>query len=203
MEVEGGPEFTVDLQWRDADHRILDRVIRVRDRLGTGSATPVARFDLPGCVTAFEFVEDYSSETAANDVVATSSGEGDARPESSHAVDTAALAGGWARFEYRFEPSTSITEVSTLDAHARRALSDMRDGANQLTLTARRDVAPQVGRDFYLGDDVAVVLTCPRFPARVDPDGAIGTGYESVQRCVGYRLDLDANTIEPRFLEGV
>lgn len=204
MEVEGGPEFTVDLEWRPgSDRRVLDRVLRVRDRLGSASTTPKARFDLPGCVTTFEYVEDFSAEVGANDVLASSSGEGEARPESRHMVDTTALAQGWARFEHRFSPSTSITQIDTLDAHARSRLSQMRDGANQLTLTARREVGPQVGVDFWLGDNVAVSLTCPRFPARVDADGAVGSGYESVERCIGYRLDFDANTIEPRFLEGV
>lgn len=195
--VEGGPEFTVDLEWADEDHMLLNRVVRVRDRIGTAAVRPVSRFELPGSVNDFEYVEDYTTENGANDVLATSSGEGDVRPESAHQVATDLLAGGWARFENRFTPSTSITDVATLNAHALAELTEMRDGLAQFTLELALETAPRVGVDFHLGDDVMLVLTCPRFPERIGPDGEPVPGYEKSVRCLGYEVDYDGGTVKP------
>jgi hypothetical protein len=200
MGVDGGPEFTVDLQWANDAHTFLTPIVRVRDRVGASSAVP-DRFEMPGPVTGLSYVEDFTSDNGANDILATSSGEGDTRPESQHAVATDLLAGGWARFENRFEPSTSITNTSTLDAHATARLATMRDGLAELTLTARLDQAPRPGVDFYLGDDVTASLTCARFPVRIGPDGDLIPGYVKTIRCVGYAMDFDANTLDMRAVE--
>jgi hypothetical protein len=202
MATEGGPEFTVDLEWSDTDHTVLSRIVRVRDRIGTASNLPVTRFEMPGNVVDFEYVEDYSSDNGANDVMATSSGEGDARPVSAHQVAQDLIDGGWVKFERRFSPSTSITDTDVLDAHARQELALTQDGVAELTLTV--DLSndfPLPWRDFHLGDDVAVALTCPRFPEAVDANGALGPGYTKNVRCVGWEVDLDANQLKPRLLE--
>lgn len=200
MGVEGGPEFTVDLQWADGDQTRLDAVVRVRDRIGAAHPLP-ARFDMPGPVTAFTYTEDYGADNGANDVLATSSGEGSLRPTSQHQVATDLLAAGWARFERRFTPSTSIVETDTLDDHARAELAETRDGLTQLTLVAHLDTAPRVGDDFDLGDDVTAVLTCPRFPAYIGPDGGWVPGFTRTLRCIGWEIDYQERQLTPTLVE--
>lgn len=199
--IEGGVEFTVDLEW-DADHTTLSRIVRVRDRIGTAAANPVGRFEMPGNVVGFEYVEDYSSDNGANDVLATSSGEGDARPTSAHMVAQDLLDNGWARYERRISPSTSITDTDVLDAHAREELAQTQDGLAELTLEVDLSNGwPLPWSDFHLGDDVAVALTCPRFPEALDANGALAPGYARNVRCAGWEVDLDAGRLKPRLLE--
>ena len=196
MDVEGGPEFTVDLEWLDAEHTTLKRIIRVRDRIGTAQTDPVARFEQPGSVNSAEYIEDFSAENGANDILAVSSGEGDLRPESKHAVAQELLNNGWPRYEHRFTPSTSIINTSVLDAHARATLKSMKLGLNQLTLSATFD-GPRLGVDYSLGDDVSAVLTSHWFPEAIDADGNLGPGYRQVVRCIGWDLDLEARVQKP------
>lgn len=212
-DVENGIEFTVDLAWADGDtHMVLDRIIRIRDRVGTAylgnfgteSDSPVAVFHMPGSVTDFQYVEDYSAEAGANAVMAVSSGEGDDRPESAiHiALDVVIGWGGsMPRFEKRFTPSTSITDTGTLDDHARDELQQTWDGTNELTLEAYLDTAPRLNSDWFLGDDVGVSLTCPRFPERTNSDNEVVPGYQANVRCIGWEIDLDERRVKPRLLE--
>lgn len=199
--VENGLEFTVDLRWADETRTVLEPVLRLADRIGTAALHPVATFALPGNVRDFEYVEDYSAENGATAVRAVSSGEGDTRPESSWWTITDIETSGWCRLERNFTPSTSIADKPTLDLHARSELQQVWDGLNELTLEANLDTAPQPDVDWWLGDDVSVVLTCPRFPERTDADGAKVPGYQSVVRAIGWEIDLDARTLRPRLLE--
>lgn len=193
-------EFTVDLAWADDTKSVLQRILRFRPRIGSSRPLPVA-FTMPGPVKDFEFTEDYTAEFGANDVMAVSSGEGDARPTSAHHIDADLLANGWAKFENRFTPTTSITDDTELDTAAAAELADMRVGIQQLQLAANLDTAPQVNRDFWLGDDVTAVLTCPRFPAYTDTDGRLQPGFTHTARCVGWSVDLDARTLTPTLRE--
>lgn len=193
--VEGGPEIHVELKWANEAKTLIRPVVHVRNRLGTG-AYPTS-WALPGCVTDFEFIEDFTVEQGANDIMATSSGEGDSRPESQHMVASDLIAAGWPRYEDRFTPSTSITNIETLDGHAREQLAAMKDGLTQLTLKADLASAPRLGMDWSLGDDIQVVLTCPRFPEQVGPNGNLVPGYERRVRAVGYEIDLDAGVLVP------
>lgn len=193
-------EYTVDLAWTDDTKTVLQRTLRIRPRIGTSRPEPVV-FSMPGPVKNFDFTEDYSPEFGANDVMATSSGEGDARPTSSHHVATDLLANGWARFENRFTPATSVTDEAQLDAAAAAELTDMQAGIQQLQLEANLDTAPQVNRDFWLGDDITAVLTCPRFPSYVDGDGLLQPGFVRTARCVGWSVDIAARTLKPMLRE--
>ena len=211
-EVENGIEFTVDLEWVDETNAVLDRIIRIRNRVGTvylgttGVQTdhPPAVFHMPGSVIDFEYIKDYSTDNGANAVVAVSSGEGDTRPESKRHIAVPIVI-GWggqmAMFEKRFTPSTSITSTDTLDAHAYRELLETWDGLIELTLTANLDTAPQVGVDFWLGDDVGVSLTGRRFPERISSDGGRVPGYLATLRCIGWEIDLGARVLKPRLVE--
>lgn len=199
--LDGGPEFTVDLAWTDETHTVLERTVRVRRRIGRNMALPAAVFTMPGPVVDGQFVEDYSSEHGANDVLPSSSGEGLGRPRGSHSVAQDLLDSGWAKFEHRFSPGTNIDSIAKLNSHSRQRLAEMRDGLKELTLEAHLDAGPRVGTDFDLGDDVAVNLTCPRFPARRGPDGDMLPGYTTVVRCTGWDIDLGQRRLKPRLLE--
>lgn len=174
--VLGGPEWTVGWEWVDPQR--LGLVAYVGDRIGSpppAGLGPGAQFHLPGSVDKAELVEGYASNAGANDIMAVSSGVDGARPQSGHMVDTTDPS---PRFEYRWTPSTSITNTSTLDDHARRALAALKDGSMALTITANRQEAPQLGRDWFIGDDVGFDLTAPAWP-----DGLTGTA-----RAVGWEL---------------
>lgn len=199
--VDKGIEFTAVPVWTDDTHTRLRRELRIASRIGHAAAEPNALFKMPGSIVDFSYVEDYSADNGANAVTATSSGEGESRPESQQHIVRGALDNGWVRFDRRFSPSTSITDVTTLNAHARAEVLQTWNGLTELTLEANLDAAPQLGKEWDLGDDVGVVLTCPRFPARRNADEALVPGYQGVVRAVGYEVDYDARRIRPRLLE--
>jgi hypothetical protein len=179
----GGPEWTVRWEW--VDGRTLGLVLTISDRVGKAAPAglgPAAQFYLPGSVTSATLEEGYGADEGANDVMAVSSGVDDARPQSPHQIDTTNLR---PRFEYRWTPSTSEPNVPTLTSHAQRALASMKDGTVALSLTANREEAPRLGRDWNIGDDVGFDLTGPAWP-----DGITGTA-----RAVGW--ELTDTTITP------
>lgn len=181
--VIGGPEWTVRWEW--VDGATLGLVLSVGDRIGAPAPTglnPAAQFYLPGSVTDAELIEGFGDKDGANDVLAVSSGTGTARPQSPHQTNTADLR---PRFEYRWTPSTSITDVNTLAAHAQRALAAMKNGSVALTLTANRQEAPQLGKDWGIGDDIGFDIAAQEFP-----DGLTGTA-----RAVGW--EITDTTITP------
>jgi hypothetical protein len=191
--VLGGPEWTITWEW--VDERRLGLVLTVADRIGSpppAGLNPNAQFYLPGSVTDAELVEGYGSDEGANDVMAVSSGTEDARPQSPHQTNNG---DGRPRFEYRWTPSTSITDVGTLTSHAQRALAAMKDGSLALTLTASREEAPKLGRDWNLGDNIGFSIEAPEFPG-----GLVGTA-----RCVGWELTDTTVTplIDVTNIEGV
>jgi hypothetical protein len=199
--LAGGIEWTVDLEWSDADHSLMRYVVRVAPRLGTAAGSAVAtQWTMPGAVSSFSYIEDFGEETGANDTLALSSGEGDSKPMSTRYEATDLLA-SFARFERRFTPATSITSTTTLDQYAEADHAATRLGLTQLTITANLDAAPRVNRDWWLGDDIDVALTCDRFPRRLGADDYYEAGYTGRLRTVGWELDLDARTIVPRIKE--
>lgn len=200
LETDGGPEFTVDLEWSDSSHTQIDRVARVRNRLGSAPAL-TTQWTLPGCVTDFSLIEDFTADYGANDVLAVSSGEGDTRPTSGHKVAQDLIDAGWARFEMRYTPATSITSFAQLEDHATARLADAKDGLTQLSLVADLDTAPRLNVDWWLGDDITASLTCPRFPEQAGPDGGFVPGYTHRVRVVGWEIDYDARVLTPTIRE--
>lgn len=179
----GGPEWTVGWEW--VDTRTLGLVVTVGDRVGVpapAGLNPAAQFHLPGSVTSASLEEGFGADEGANDVMAVSSGVEGARPQSPHQTNTADLR---PRFEYRWTPSTSISVTATLTAHAQRALAAMKNGTVALAITANRQEAPQLGRDWRIGDDIGFDLIAPAWP-----DGITG-----VARCVGW--EMTDTTITP------
>lgn len=174
--VLGGPEWTIGWEWVDEEK--LGLVMTISDRIGSpppAGLNPNAQFYMPGSLLSAELVRGYGADEGANDVMAVSSGTEDARPQSPHQTNDTDQR---PRFEYRWTPSTSITDVNTLTAHAQRALAAMKDGSLALTLTANREEAPKLGRDWFIGDDIGFSIEAPEFPG-----GLVGTA-----RCVGWEL---------------
>lgn len=200
MGVIDGPEWTVVLDWSDATQTAITKIVRVRKRIGYASTTPNAVFTT-GSASAvvssagaseatYRHRVDYSAGKGANHVVATSSGQGDSRPQSDPARDEALFAAGWPRWEYRFSPSSSISDVDTLNAHARQALALMSRGARTLTISARADAYPMLGRDWNTGDDIGHELVGHRHPQ----------GLTGVARAVGWDYDPIKGTVSPILL---
>lgn len=199
--IAGGIEWTVDLEWADAAHTVLNYVVRLAPRIGTPAVTNATQWNMPGAVRDFTFIEDFSEETGANDVLALSSGEGGSKPRSTRYEDTALLA-AFARFERRFTPASSITSVQTLDQYAEAELTATRLGLTQLNIEANLDAAERLNQDWWLGDDIDVSLTCDRFPAKL-VNGLWEAGYTRRLRTVGWDLDFDGRTVTPRILEAI
>jgi hypothetical protein len=163
--VIDGPEWTIGWEWVDAQK--LGLVLYVGGRLGSAAPAglgPASQFYLPGNVSNAELVEGYRRGDGANDVMAVSSGSADARPQSSHHT---APGDGRPRIELRWSPSTSITELDTLDGHAARALAGVQDGTVALAITANRSETTSPPQ---LGDDVGFDLKSWAWP-----DGITGT----------------------------
>jgi hypothetical protein len=177
--VIGGPEWTIDWEWVDSQK--LGLVLYVGGRLGSAAPAglgPASWFHLPGNTTNAELVEGYRHGEGANDVMAVSSGSADARPQSTHHT---AMTDGRPKIELRWSPSTSITEIGTLEGHAARALTGLQDGTVALSITASRAESTP----FQLGDDVGFDLTSWAWP-----DGITGTA-----RAIG--IEWTDTTITP------
>lgn len=198
--LAGGIEWTVDLEWVDADHTQVRYVTRIAPRLGTAASANATPWSMPGCITGGEFIEDFGENNGANDVLALSSGEGDSQPKSTRYEATELLT-AYARFERRFTPATSITSTTTLNQYAEAELARTRLGTTQLAITANLDAAPRVNLDWWMGDDIDISITSPRFPGRKDSDGFWQPGLEKRLRTVGWDIDLKSRTVTPRILE--
>ncbi len=190
--VIGGPEWTIG--WEHVGDG-FGLVFYVGTRIGAPAPVglePPAQFDLPGAVTSAELVEGYGAQEGANDVMAVSTGVNGARPQSPHGTITTDMR---PRFEYRWTPDTNITDVATLIAHRDRALAAMKDGSVALSLTADREEAPILGKEWNLGDDVGFAIEAPEFP-----DGISGTA-----RAVGWELTDTTITplIDVTLIEGI
>ncbi|WP_378144822.1 hypothetical protein ACFJGV_15195 [Cnuibacter sp. UC19_7] len=199
MGVRDGPEWTIGWEWQHNPER-LTPVLYVGDRIGRTAPVglnPSASFEIPGSVRSFKYLEDYSSRKGANSVVATSSGQGDTRPQSSpHVVADVDRP----RFEFRWSPSSSITDTDTLDDYAAEGVKALAEGTNTIQMTADLDTAPQLGTDWALGDDVYYVIgghdstgadTVPSMPG----------GKEGVARAIGWEIDFsEPMTITPTLL---
>lgn len=195
--VTDGPEWTIALRWANSSQNRIEKVAVVRKRIGVAAAIPDATFDTRaaavldssgGSTASYEYTEDYSAERGANWIVATSSGQGDARPQSSPQSN---ILTGMPRWERRFQPSSSITDTAVLDQHAARALALMYDGAVSISITARADANPILGTHWGLGDDIGYDLA-----GHGHPDGLTG-----VARAVGWVLDPEAGIVKPILVE--
>lgn len=165
--LDGGPEWTIGWEWVG---KRLGLVLTVGARIGAAAPEglgPAAQFYLPGNLTDARLREGYRRGEGANDVMATSSGAADARPQSPRQRHTGDAR---PRVEFRWSPSTSITDIETLTDHAKRALQELRNGTVELSITAARNEGPRLGRDWNLGDDIGFDVKSWAWP-----DGITGT----------------------------
>ena len=194
--VIDGPEWYVGWEWQYSPDR-LTPVLYVGDRVGTSVAeglAPVAVFDVPGAGTEFDLVEDYGIGRGANDVMATSSGEGDSRPQSSHMLFADPER---PTFELRFSPSSSIKEISTLDGHAEARLQSTRRGTTSIAISANLKAAPRLGVDWGIGDEVGVAVGGIAFDG-TETVPSIPGGIEGRGRVAGWKRSLmEPQTITP------
>lgn len=194
--VIGGPEWTIGWEWQHSPER-LTPVLYVGTRLGTAvtpGLMPAATFEAPGSIITAQYDEDYSAGKGANSVIASSSASTTTQPTSPPQVY---IDPSRPTFEYRFTPSTSISNVSTLTAHAQSALAQMQQGSRALTMTAAVESAPRLGRDWSLGDDIGYVIggldqsgndTVPAFPG----------GISGTARALGWDLTISGvQTVTP------
>lgn len=194
MGVIGGPEWTIGGEWQTSPERITP-VLRVGSRIGTAvtqGLSPAVVFDMPGCVIDFQRYRSYARGRGANAVKAVSSGQGDERPESDLVVTPDLLR---PTFEHRFTPSTSIKEKSTLNEHANARAGQLADGSLTLELTVLDEQAPQLGVDWFIGDDIGFAIAPGRVPA-------FPNGYEGVARAIGWELNLHGTRTMSPILAG-
>lgn len=173
--VIGGPEWYTE--WRfDATSGAYAPVVVCADHIG--SAEPITSFD-DTVMSDFTVTEDYSGGYGANRVKATSTAEGGSRPESDWQTssDTSRPL-----IERKYSPSTSITNKSTLNSHARQELLAIQDGTTTIAFSAALLTAPRIGTEWNLGDMVGWDLFDA---ATYFPDFLSGQA-----RIIGYDLDF-------------
>jgi hypothetical protein len=148
---------------------------------------------MPGPVKSFQLVEDFTDGKGANAIMAVSSGVGTSRPQSSLQVFADPQR---PTIEFRWTPSTSITDTATLNTYAAAALTQIRQGSVTLSMSAVASdpACPKLGADWGLGDDLGYniggqdangVETVPAFPG-----GITGTA-----RAIGYTLAVTETPI--------
>lgn len=192
--VIGGPEWYIGWEWQHNPERITP-VLYVGNRIGNPTPTglgPAATFEIPGSISTIQVDEDYSSGKGATSVIAVSTAQGNVRPQSPAQVDNSDPE--LPTFEYRYTPSTSISDVSRLTTHAQAALSNLATGALSVGLSSLAAEGPQLGIDWFLGDDVGFVIggldtqgkdTVPSFPG----------GISGVARVLGWELTLSETPV--------
>ena len=199
--VEQGPEWTVTWRHLSGPERYLP-VLTIRDRIGAakpeGMPSPASVLTMPGAVTQFSVVEDWTEGKGATAVTATSTAEGDTLPMSAGQGYTDP---GRPTLGDRHTPSSAIPDIGTPRSHAARALAVMRDGAVAITLTAAAEAAPRLGLDWGLGDDIGWSLAARSVSPgrRIPGDPASGwIPVEGVGRAIGWEASLSGvETVTP------
>lgn len=191
MGVQGGCEWTIEVAWTNSLKTSFTKIFKGGPHVGPIEVVPSAVFDLPGCITDYEYSEDFTSGRGANQVESFGDGEGPSRPQSQPARDEALLAAGWPRYEYR-QTFASVTSTAVLGAHSWEALRLKATGAKIFTVSADATTAPKLGVDWVLGSDVIVEIEwSPRHP----------DGYGTRARAIGWELDTLANVVTPLLQE--
>lgn len=189
--VDGGVEWTVDLVWDDTHTKILPQ-FRYGTRIGVSplpGRRPQGVFD-EGTITDANYTESYADGDGANVIQAYSSGQGDVSPVSGPVFAPYNLRPA---FEYRYQPSSSITDVTLLQSYAAQAAKFLGEGQNALTLTCAMTEETRYGNNWRLGDDCE---------ASLDPSLSFPMGLDVVARVVAYEYDPGARLISPVLLTG-
>ncbi|MEU0940483.1 hypothetical protein [Embleya sp. NPDC005971] len=194
MGVQDGPEWEIAPRWRDGSQTSIELVARVRPRIGVQPAVPAAVFDLPGCVITYEQSESYEQGKGATVTRAAGDGEGSSRTVSDDMIAADLLAAGWPRYDYRWTPSTSISQQVTVDDHARAALALMATGSSVWTVQARASAGPQLGQAWDLGHTIRLQVQAGHSDGHPD-------GVDVVARAWGWDWDPAADVVTPILVE--
>lgn len=172
--VLDGPEWCT--MWRRVDGGRYAPVLKVADRVG--SSTVATTFD-ESVMTDFTVTEDYTTGFGANWVLAVSTAQAGARPQSD--VMTV-FQSNRPVVEHVFQPSSSITDKDTLDAHARSTLLRMVDGTRTVRMGLSLLAAPMVYQEWQPGDLIAWDVA--------DDRGLFAGFSRGSARIVGYEIDF-------------
>lgn len=181
--LNGGPEWYCSWEL-DAETNRWRAVVHIADHVG--STTPV--IDLgPESMSAFSVEESWENGYGANRVQAYSSADGDAAQPVSSWHD----AGDTSRpvIPYRWQPSTSISNVETLESHAESKLTQLKDGTNTISMSLDLETMPRLGVDWKLGDMIRWDMS--------DAADRLGEWAKGVTRLIGYQIDLTTGTVTP------
>lgn len=171
--VQHGPEWCTS--WKADGGRYVP-VVTVADRIG--STVPVTTFD-ESVMTSFKVLEDYTAGYGANRVVAV----GASTSESQLRSDVMSVEQSYRPVvEHVVRPSSSITQVATLNAHASSSLQQLRDGTNTVAMTLSLMAAPMVYEEWKPGDAVSWTVA--------DDAGRFAGFAHGEARVVGYDIDL-------------
>lgn len=172
--VLNGPEWCT--MWRRLDDGRYTPVLKVADHIG--SSTVVTTFD-ESVMTSFTVTEDYTSGYGANWVLAVSTADAGDRPQS----DVMAVSqSNRPVVEYVFQPSSSITNKDTLDAHAQSTLLQMMDGTRTVKMGLSLLAAPMIYQEWQPGDLISW---------DIDDSRGFFTGFSNGSaRIVGYEIDF-------------
>lgn len=198
MGVIGGPEWTISWQHLSSPERYVP-VFKVGSMIGNpvvAGMGPNATFEMGGSskggsVTEVTYTEDYTSGKGANYVKAVSTPNADGTRQ----VGIASVASSPRRphIEYRWLPSTSITDTTTLLQHAQQTLPIMQNGARSLALASKFDEGPQLGTDWSIGDYVGYNIGgLDQYGNETVP--AFAGGLQGTARVIGWQLTPDVPT---------
>jgi hypothetical protein len=184
----------VTLNWARNPDRITP-VLTVAPKLGTRALpglAPAVQFT-PRMLTDVTYSVDYTNGNGANFVTAVGSGQGSTRPQ-----QVSPATGSWDQpqrpvVEYRYTPALSIGDIGFLQSHADAARALLANGTGTVAMTVATSAvgAPQLGKDWELGDDIGYTLTGPTFP----------TPVSGVAQVVG--VDITPTTVRPYLFTGV
>lgn len=202
---DGGPEWYISGEWNDGK---ITLVFHVGDRVGEAAPAgldPEVQFDIPGNVASFTRTRSFAQGKGANSVTVYSSGNG----SSSRVQSPAQVAADPERptFEYRAASSTGAQDVASLTSEAQSKLTAMQNGARAITLAADDDETrtPQLGYDWFLGDDIGYTIGAPMLyrdqfgssfsdtfgmPDTTVTVPSIPDGIHATARVIGYQYTL-------------
>lgn len=183
-----GPEWCT--MWRKLDDGRYQPVLKVADHIG--SSTVATTFD-ESVMTSFTVTEDYTSGYGANCVMAVSTADAGDRPQS----DAMTVSQPHRPVvEYVFQPSSSITNKETLDAHAQSTLLQVADGTKTIKMGLNLLAAPVIYQEWQPGDLISWDVADER---------GFFTGFsKGSARIIGYEIDFSGVwTITPTLQDEV
>lgn len=213
--VINGCEWTIEWEWvASSTGQLLAPVLLVGDRIGSSppaGQSPAVSFEMPGNVISAQQTRSYADGNGANIVMGYSSGQGTEYSTdagvgipSSGSIAAADFEGRPA-YEYRWQPSTSITDPATLTEYAQQAVAMLAPGMRALTLTAELTDITRHGNQWSIGDDVGYQI------GGLDENGndtvlCFPGGISGSDRAIAYELSEDpqgAATISPIIAQAV